>query len=90
VGRPRHLFAGGRPGRRNRLARTTAPTVEQALTAVDTAGDRLTGRMAQVNSASPAVLVRHLTALHEATGAGSCCMTTLRKDQQERHSGPAE
>ncbi|WP_167139309.1 dihydrodipicolinate synthase family protein [Diaminobutyricimonas sp. TR449] len=51
-------------------ARTTAPAVDQAHLAVDAAGTVLAGVMVQVNSASPAVLVKHLTAIHAATGAG--------------------
>jgi 4-hydroxy-tetrahydrodipicolinate synthase len=51
-------------------ARSTAVAVEQARTAVRAAGDRLAGLMVQVNSADPDVLVRHLTSVHEATGAG--------------------
>lgn len=51
-------------------ARDTAPAVEQAQLAVDAAGDALAAVMVQANSARPAVLVRHLTAVFEATGAG--------------------
>ncbi|MFE1166073.1 dihydrodipicolinate synthase family protein [Nocardiopsis sp. NPDC058789] len=47
----------------------TAPTVEEATTAVELVGDRLAGAMVQVNSADPAVLGAHLDAVHEATGA---------------------
>jgi 4-hydroxy-tetrahydrodipicolinate synthase len=50
-------------------ARSTAVAVEQAGQAVDAAG-RPVAVMVQVNSADPAVLARHLTAIHESTGAG--------------------
>lgn len=51
-------------------ARTTAVAVEQARTAVAAAGPGLAGVMVQVNSTDPAVVVRHLEAVHAATGAG--------------------
>lgn len=51
-------------------ARSTAVAVEQARTAVTAAGDSLAGLMVQANTADPAVLTSHLTAVHEATGAG--------------------
>ncbi|MET0716190.1 MAG: dihydrodipicolinate synthase family protein [Mycetocola sp.] len=51
-------------------ARTTAPAIDQAKLSVDAAGPTLAGLMVQVNSASPAQLARHLTAIHSATGAG--------------------
>jgi len=51
-------------------ARTTAVAIEQARTAVAAAGPDLAGVMVQANTADPAVLTRHLTAVHEATGAG--------------------
>lgn len=51
-------------------ARSTAVAVEQAGTAVAAAGDRLAGLMVQVHSADPRVLAAHLTAVHEASGAG--------------------
>lgn len=51
-------------------ARTTAVAVEQARTAAGAAGASLAGLMVQVNTADPAVLARHLTAVHEATSAG--------------------
>lgn len=51
-------------------ARTTAVAVEQARTAVAAAGPSLAGVMVQANSADPAVLSEHLTAVHEATGTG--------------------
>lgn len=50
-------------------ARTTAVAIEQARTAVSAAGDALAGLMVQVNSPDPDVVVAHLTAIHEATGA---------------------
>jgi len=51
-------------------ARTTAVAVEQAHTAVAAAGSNLAGLMVQVNSPDADVLVPHLRALHNATGAG--------------------
>lgn len=51
-------------------ARTTAVAVEQARTAAAAAGPGLAGIMVQANSADPSVLARHLTAVHDATGAG--------------------
>jgi 4-hydroxy-tetrahydrodipicolinate synthase len=51
-------------------ARATAPAVEQGRLAAEAAGRSLAGLMVQVHSAQPAVLVRHLTRVHEATGAG--------------------
>lgn len=51
-------------------ARSTAPAIEQALLAAQHSGDRLAGVMVQVNTASPDRLTEHLTAIHEATGAG--------------------
>lgn len=51
-------------------ARHTAPAIEQAATAVRSAGDALAGLMVQVNTASPEALAQHLTAIHRATGAG--------------------
>ena len=51
-------------------ARTTAVAVEQSGTAVAAAGSELAGLMVQVNSPQPDVLVPHLTAVHNATGAG--------------------
>jgi 4-hydroxy-tetrahydrodipicolinate synthase len=50
--------------------RTTAVVVEQAQTAREAAGDDLAGLMVQANSSDVEVLVPHLTAVHEATGAG--------------------
>ena len=51
-------------------ARSTAVAIEQARTAVGAAGDHLAGLMVQVNSSDPDVLTAHLSAVHEATGAG--------------------
>ncbi|HEX2176617.1 MAG TPA: dihydrodipicolinate synthase family protein [Nocardioidaceae bacterium] len=51
-------------------ARSTAVALEQARTACRAAGDGLAALMVQVNSPEPDVLVRHLTALHDTTGAG--------------------
>lgn len=51
-------------------ARSTAVAVEQARTAVAAAGENLAGLMVQVHSADPDVLVPHLQALFEVTGAG--------------------
>lgn len=50
-------------------ALTTPVAIEQAHTAVEAAGSCLAGLMVQVNSPDPDVVVAHLTALHEATGA---------------------
>lgn len=50
-------------------ARTTAMAVEQARTAA-AAGPALAGIMVQASSSDPTVLAEHLTAVHEATGAG--------------------
>ncbi|MBR8743820.1 dihydrodipicolinate synthase family protein [Nocardiopsis sp. MG754419] len=47
----------------------TAPTIDEAATAVELVGDRLAGAMVQVNSPDPQVLGAHLAAVHEATGA---------------------
>lgn len=51
-------------------ARTTAVAVEQARTAVDAAGPALAGLMVQANTGDPVTLIRHLTTLHDQTGAG--------------------
>lgn len=51
-------------------ARSTAVAIEQARRAADAAGDHLVGLMVQVNSANPDLLTAHLSAVHEATGAG--------------------
>lgn len=50
-------------------ARATAVAVEQARQALDAAG-RPVDVMVQVNTAGPDALVRHLHAVHAATGAG--------------------
>lgn len=51
-------------------ARSTAVVIEQARRAAGAAGDHLAGLMVQVNSANPDLLTAHLSAVHEATGAG--------------------
>lgn len=51
-------------------ARTTAVAIEQARTAVGAAGPALAGLMVQANTSQPATLIRHLTAIHDAVGAG--------------------
>ena len=51
-------------------ARATMPAIEQGRLAVEAAGPHLAGLMVQANSGKPDVLTRHLTRLHEATGAG--------------------
>lgn len=51
-------------------ARTTAVAIEQARTAVGSAGSALAGVMVQAHTADPGVLHAHLTAVHQATGAG--------------------
>jgi 4-hydroxy-tetrahydrodipicolinate synthase len=51
-------------------ALTTAVAVEQARNAAGAAGAGLAAVMVQANSGDPAVLTAHLTAIHEATGAG--------------------
>lgn len=51
-------------------ARSTPVAVEQARTATAAAGSSLGALMVQVNTANPGVLRAHLTAVHEATGAG--------------------
>jgi 4-hydroxy-tetrahydrodipicolinate synthase len=48
----------------------TAPAIAQARAACTGVGDDLTGVMVQVNAADPQVVVPHLRAIHEATGAG--------------------
>jgi 4-hydroxy-tetrahydrodipicolinate synthase len=47
----------------------TGPVVEEVREARRVVGDRLIAAMVQVNSADPAVLARHLEAVHQATGA---------------------
>jgi 4-hydroxy-tetrahydrodipicolinate synthase len=49
---------------------STAVAVEQAQTALGALGDKPASLMVQVNSANTDVLVGHLTAVHDATGAG--------------------
>ena len=51
-------------------SRSTAPAIEQAQAARDGLGDRLEGVMVQVNSPTPAAVIEHFHAIHEATGAG--------------------
>jgi 4-hydroxy-tetrahydrodipicolinate synthase len=51
-------------------ARSTSVAVEQAHIALAAAGRPLAGLMVQAHSADPDVLAEHLTAVHEATGAG--------------------
>lgn len=51
-------------------ARSTTLAVEQGRGLAAAAGAALAGLMVQVNSADPAMLSEHLTAVHEATGAG--------------------
>jgi 4-hydroxy-tetrahydrodipicolinate synthase len=51
-------------------ARSTAPAVEQSRLAAEHAGDQFAGVMVQVNSPRPDALIEHLTAIHDATGAG--------------------
>ena len=52
-------------------ARSTAAAVEQAREAVDAAGEgRRVSVMVQVNATDPGSLTGHLTAVHEASGAG--------------------
>lgn len=50
-------------------ARTTQVAIEQARTAGEAAGSNLAALMVQVNTPQPDLLVAHLTAVHEATGA---------------------
>lgn len=47
----------------------TAAAIEEVRLARQTAGDRLTAVMLQVNSADPEVLTRHLRAVHDASAA---------------------
>jgi 4-hydroxy-tetrahydrodipicolinate synthase len=48
----------------------TRPTLAQARTACEGIGDTIAGLMVQVNASQSGPVVEHLTALHEATGAG--------------------
>ncbi|WP_323959505.1 dihydrodipicolinate synthase family protein [Arthrobacter sp. JZ12] len=50
-------------------SRTTAVAIEQGRTAVNAAGPNLAALMVQANTPQPDVLVQHLTAVHDATGA---------------------
>ncbi|WP_458115654.1 dihydrodipicolinate synthase family protein [Arthrobacter sp. D2-10] len=50
-------------------ARSTQVAIEQARTAGEAAGSNLAALMVQVNTPQPDLLVAHLTAIHEATGA---------------------
>ncbi len=59
---------GGLPVVAGLSARPTAPAVEQARLARDAAGSSLAAVMAQVNSADPDTLRRHLDTLHEECG----------------------
>ena len=48
---------------------STAPLVDEVVQAQQAVGERLAAVMVQVNTASPAVLRAHLTAVHDRTGA---------------------
>lgn len=48
----------------------TAPVIEEATAAASIAGERAAGLMVQVNSPHPAVVARHLNAVHDTTGLG--------------------
>ena len=48
----------------------TAPVVDEARLAVEVTAERLAGVMVQANTADAAVLSAHLSAVHDATGAG--------------------
>ena len=48
----------------------TTQTIEQSAAAVEAAGEALDGVMIQVNSGDATRVIHHLTAIHEATGAG--------------------
>lgn len=50
-------------------SRTTNVAIEQANTAASAAGSNLAALMVQANTPNPDLLTRHLTAIHEATGA---------------------
>ena len=47
----------------------TGTAVEEIRAAQATAGERLAAVMVQANSANPAVVIAHLNAIHQATGA---------------------
>jgi 4-hydroxy-tetrahydrodipicolinate synthase len=51
-------------------ALATRPALREARVAVDAAGGELAGLMVQVNDPAPAIVVDHLTAIHDAVGAG--------------------
>jgi 4-hydroxy-tetrahydrodipicolinate synthase len=48
----------------------TAPVIEEASAVADIVHGRVAGLMVQVNSPQPAVVARHLNAVHDATGHG--------------------
>lgn len=48
----------------------TAPVIEEASAVADIVRGRVAGLMVQVNSPHPALVARHLNAVHEATGHG--------------------
>jgi 4-hydroxy-tetrahydrodipicolinate synthase len=48
----------------------TAPVIEEASAVAGIVGERAAGLMVQVNSPHPAVVARHLNAVHDATGLG--------------------
>lgn len=49
-------------------ALATAPAIAEIMSALSAAGDRVRAVMVQLNSASPAVVIEHLHAIHAATG----------------------
>lgn len=62
--------AGGLPVVAGVSALRTAPAVEQARALMDAAGGALRALMVQLHSPRAEHLIAHLTAVHEATGAG--------------------
>jgi 4-hydroxy-tetrahydrodipicolinate synthase len=50
-------------------ALATRPAIEEVRAALAAAGDRIAAVMVQANSADPAVVIAHLQAIHQATGA---------------------
>ncbi|MGO4692102.1 dihydrodipicolinate synthase family protein [Glaciibacter sp. 2TAF33] len=50
-------------------ALATQPAIEEVRAAQAVAGDRIAAVMVQANSANPAVVIAHLRAIHQATGA---------------------
>lgn len=48
----------------------TRPALAQARAACEAIGDTIAGLMIQVNAPQPEAVIEHLTAIHEATGAG--------------------